>query len=110
MCRAIKVLPVATDGTPLSELMHAAVGVAWELMPGATSSEEALKKIIEDRPHVLVVWGPDEGLVRAAKERIPGLRTISSDPDSGADSIVNSLEEIREAILGLPRPGGPVGP
>lgn len=110
MCRAIKVLCVATDGTPLSDLKRAAVGASWELMPGTTSPEEARDQIEEDRPHVLVVWGPDEGLVRAAKERIPGLRTVSSDPGAGADSVVKSLDEIRNAILDLPRPGGPVGP
>ena len=42
---------------------------------------------------------------RAARERA---RVVSIGPTDGADEVVGSLEEIRAAVRGLPRPGGPV--
>jgi hypothetical protein len=130
MCRAIRVLCVAGDAGRLAELKRASVGAGWELAPGATSQEDALAELDGARAHILVVDGDFPGLPSAALQRFPGLRVIMVDgvsavadeqpraksgsgsgSGSGAqesDFVRVSLGQVREAILGLPRPGGPV--
>jgi hypothetical protein len=107
MCRALKVLCVATDTHALASLKRAAVAAEWELARGATSEAEALEQLELERPHVLVAFGPFERLITAARERAPALRVISDRDVAGAD-VVASLEDVRGAVLGRPRPGGPV--
>jgi len=109
LCRAVKVLCVAADEASLADLKRAAVGADWELTSGATSEEGALAQL-EDRPHVMVVWGLFPDLMQAARQLRPALRIVGSVGVIGADSVVESLDEVRGAIAGLPRPGGPVGP
>ena len=108
MCRALKVLCVATDAGALHDLRRAAVSADWELTPGATAVGEALTQLHELRPHVVVVCGPFEGFVERALEAYPSLRVIADRDMPGVAVIVARLEEVREAILGGPRPG-PVG-
>jgi hypothetical protein len=45
MCRAVKVLCVATDDAALRALKRASVGAGWELAPGATDLRSALDQI-----------------------------------------------------------------
>jgi hypothetical protein len=108
MCRALKVLCVATDPDALTALKRAAVSADWELVPGATSEEQALVQFEQDRPHVLVVFGPYEALIAAVRDRAPAIRVVCDRDLPGADVVATSLEEVRDAVKGRARPGGPV--
>jgi hypothetical protein len=109
VCRALRVLCAALDWTRLGELKRATVGVEWELSGGATSLDELAAQVADLRPDVVVVdgtLGPDA--VARAREAKPGVRVVSIGPLPEADQEAASLDEVRAAILGLPRPGGPV--
>lgn len=108
MCRALKVLCVAEDGPALAALERAAVSADWELAPGATNAPDALRQLDEERPHVLVVFGPFERFIRAATEAYPSIRVVADRELPGASVVVGSLEDVRDAVKGRPRPGGPV--
>ena len=109
MCRAFKVLCVAPDREALMALKRAAVAANWELAPGAESQDEALAQLLDHRAHVMVVFGDFDGLAGRAREVYPALRIVADRSLPEADEVVSSLEEVRPAIVGLPRPGGPVG-
>jgi len=109
MCRALKVLCVAADRAALVELKSATVSAEWELAPGATTEGAALDQIEEERPHVLVAFGPFERLVGLARERRPGMRIVTDRDAPGATAVATSFSEVRGLVKGLPRPGGPVG-
>lgn len=108
MCRAVKVLCAAADRERLAEVKRAAVGAEWELVGGASSLEELVAQVVDRRPDVLIL---DAGLgaesVVQARAVMPTVRIVAIEPVAGADE-VTSLHEVRAAILGLPRPGGPV--
>lgn len=109
MCRALSVLCAAVDRATLSELKRAAVATEWELAGGATSLDELSAQVTDLRPDIVVVdaaLGPDA--VTRAREAKPGVRVVCVGPLPGADDHAASLDEVRAAILGLPRPGGPV--
>lgn len=109
MCRALSVLCAAPDRTRLSELKRAAVATEWELTGGATSLEELSAQVADLRPDIVVVdaaLGPDA--VSRAREAKPGVRVVGLGAVPQADDQASSLDEVRAAILGLPRPGGPV--
>lgn len=107
MCRALKVLCVAEGAAALAELKRAAVSAEWELTPGASSEEEALRQLHEERPHVVVAFGDLGGFVARALDAFPNLRVIADRDLPGASVVAASLDEVRGAVLG-PRPGGPV--
>jgi hypothetical protein len=109
MCRALMVLCVAEGEAELSELKAAAVSAEWELAPGATNETDALGQIDTERPHILIAFGSYERLVALARERFPGMRIVADRDAPGATEVATSLEEVRGLVLGLPRPGGPVG-
>lgn len=109
MCRALIVLCVAPDGASLSALKVASVAADWELAPGATDLRSALDQIDAERPHVLVAFGPFDGLVALARERYPGMRIVTDRDAPGATVVATSLDEVRGLVMDLPRPGGPVG-
>jgi hypothetical protein len=104
----VKVLCVASSDDGLAALKRASVGAEWELSPGATSEAGAISQLEEGRAHVLVVDGSFPGLLGRARELYPALRIVSTAESPEATVVVGSLDEVREAILGLPRPGGPV--
>jgi hypothetical protein len=108
MCRALTVLCVAPGPIALAELKRAAVSAEWELTPGAADADEALVQLERERPHVVVAIGEFGDVVAAARERFPAIRIITDRDLPGANAIVGSLAEVREAVKGLPRPGGPV--
>ena len=109
MCRALKVLCVAADPDALAALKRATVSSEWELAPGATDEAGAVGQIDAERPHVLVAFGPFEGLVALAHDRFPAMRIVADRDAPGATTVATSLEEVRGLVKGLPAPGGPVG-
>ncbi len=108
MCRALKVLCVAPDRERLQALKRAAVSADWELAPGATDEQEALAQLERERPHVVVVVGGPAAFVRRARQREPYLRIVTDLELPEASVVVRGLEQVRAAVKGLPRPGGPV--
>lgn len=112
MCRAMTVLCAAPGRERLSALKRASVSVNWELVGGASSPEELLHQVAEWLPDVVVIdagLGEDSaGLVRQALPRAR-IVAIGVGPMAGADVVARSEQEVRPAIVGLPRPGGPVG-
>ena len=107
MCRALKVLCVAEDPSALAELKRATVSAEWELAPGATTEEEALRQLHAERPHVLVAFGSFPRLVERALEAYPFLRVVSDRESPGAVAVA-SLDQIRVAVKPSDGPGGPV--
>jgi hypothetical protein len=108
MCRALLVLCVAADPDALARLKRAAVAAEWELAPGATNERDALAQLEEVRPHVLVLAGPFDSLVESARDRVAAIRIVGVGPIRGADVVVDSLADVRAAVVGGARPGGPV--
>jgi hypothetical protein len=108
MCRAVKVLCVATDRAALTALKQAATSAEWELAAGAIGEDEAMAQIDAERPHVLVAFGPYERLVARVRERLPGMRVVADRDLPGASAVATSLEEVRGLVGQTPRPGGPI--
>jgi hypothetical protein len=108
VCRALKVLCVATDASSLAALKNAAVSAEWELVAGATNEADAVGAIDAERPHILVVFGPYERLVGLVRERFPGIRIVADRDAPGATAVATSLNEIRGLVRVVPRPGGPI--
>jgi hypothetical protein len=100
---------VAEDAEALARLKRATVSQEWELAAGATDEAEALRQLHEERPHVVVVFGPFAGLVARALEAYPALRVVADRDLPGASVVVGGAAEVREAVLGRGRPGGPAG-
>jgi hypothetical protein len=109
MCRTLRVLCAASTPDRLAELKRASVSVHWELVGGATSMAELLLQIEEWKPDVLVVHA---GLAAEAVGAVRGMgkrvRIVAIGEVAGADEHAESLQDVRQAILGLPPPGGPV--
>jgi hypothetical protein len=109
MCRALKLLCVASDRDALAALKRASVSVEWELAPGATTEADAIGQIVDERPHILVVFGPFERLVSLARDRFPAMTIVTDRDTPGATLVAASLQEVRGVLKASPRPGGPVG-
>jgi DNA-binding NarL/FixJ family response regulator len=110
MCRSLKVLCAAPDAERLGSLKRAAVGAEWELVAGARSVAELFEQLIEWRPDVVVI---DASLGAEAFERARALRpearlVVMGEGGGPADAEAGSLDEVRPAILGIQKPGGPV--
>jgi hypothetical protein len=108
MCRALKVLCVASDRQALMDLKRAAVSAEWELAPGAITKDDALAQLEAERPDVLVVFGEFEAVVSLVRGDRPSMRIVCDRELPGATVVVERPEEIRDAVRALPRPGGPV--
>ncbi len=109
MCRALVVLCVADDREALVALKASTVSAEWELAPGAIDLRSTLDQIDADRPHVMVAFGDHVELVGIVRERFPSMRIVTDRDTPGATVVATSLDEVRGLVLGLPRPGGPVG-
>jgi hypothetical protein len=107
VCRALKVLCLAEDVAALAELKRAAVSADWELTAGATDEEEAMRQLHDERPHVVVAFGPFEGFAERALEAYPYLRIVADRDLPGATAIATSPQAIRDAVRER-RPGGPI--
>jgi hypothetical protein len=108
MCRAMRILCVASDEGSLGVLRRATVASEWELTPGATTETDALAVIDAERPHALVVFGDFDRLVALARDRFPAMRIVADRAAPGASAVVDSPEEVRDTLRALARPGGPV--
>ena len=58
---------------------------------------------------MLVAFGDHAELVAVVRERFPAMRIVTDRDTPGATVVATSLDEVRGLVLGLPRPGGPVG-
>jgi hypothetical protein len=109
MCRALLVLCAAMTPDRLVELKWATVSVHWELVGGATSLPELLLQVEEWKPDVVVIRsGMGAGAVEAVRRVRQNVRIVAIGDVPGADQYAESLPRVRDAILALPRPGGPV--
>jgi hypothetical protein len=109
VCRALRVLCAAPSSERLAELKRATVSAHWELVGGATSIPDLLLQVGSELPDVLVLHsGLGEEAVVEVRRVSERLRIVTVGDLPGADEHVDSLHQIGEAILGLPRPGGPV--
>jgi hypothetical protein len=104
MCRALRVLCAAPEVDRLGELKRAAVSAHWELVGGALSVEGLEAQLVQWEPDVLVL---DSGLGPAAVARCREARPLARIVVVG--EAATEIEGVREAILGMPGPGGPVG-
>jgi hypothetical protein len=109
VCRALKVLCGAGSHDRLLEMKRAAVSVHWELVRGATSLDELVSQVDESRPDVVVIdsaLGPDAA--SRVRDRMPNVRILAvGGPLEGANASTD-LDGVRDAVLSLPPPAGPV--
>jgi hypothetical protein len=108
MCRALKVL-CAAPVDQLAELKRAAVSATWELVGGAVTADEVGTAVAAERPDVVVIDESLTGLaVAKARRAHRTVRVVGVGSLPGVDVSVQELADLREAILGLQGPGGPV--
>jgi hypothetical protein len=108
VCRAVKVLCVATDGEALQALRRAVTAAEWELTPGATNETDALALIDSERPHAMVAIGGFERLVSLVRDRFPAIRIVTDRDTPGTNAVADSRDDMRELLRSLGRPGGPI--
>jgi DNA-binding NarL/FixJ family response regulator len=109
VCRALKILCAAPDADSLRALKLAAVSATWELVGGASSSQELVRQLDDHAPDVVVVDASLPGVdVAAIRQAAPRVRVIALGSLPGADGVAPTPERVRDAILGLPPVGGPV--
>jgi hypothetical protein len=108
VCRAVKVLCVATDDDALRALRQLATAAEWELTPGATNETDALALIDSERPHSMVAFGGFERLVSLVRDRFPAMRIVTDRDTPGTNAVAVSRDDVRELLRSLGRPGGPI--
>ena len=108
MCRAVKVLCVATDDEALQALRQATTAADWELTPGATNETDALGLIDSERPHTMVAFGDFERLVSLVRDRFPAMRIVTDRDTPGTNAVAGSRGHVRELLRSFGRPGGPI--
>jgi hypothetical protein len=108
VCRAVKVLCVATDDESLEALRRATTAAEWELTTGATNETDALGSIDAERPHAVVVFGSYPALVSLVRDRFPAMRIVTDRDAPGASAVASSRDDVREVLRSLARPGGPI--
>jgi hypothetical protein len=108
VCRALKVLCVATDEGALQALRQATTTADWELTSGATNETDALGLIDSERPHTMVVFGDFERLVLLARDRFPAMRIVTDRDTPGTNAVAASRDDVRALLRSLGRPGGPI--
>jgi len=108
MCRAVRVLCVASDEEALRALRAATVAAEWELTPGATNETDALGLIDAERPHAVVAFGDYGRLVALARERFPAMRIVTDRDLPGTSGVASAAGEVRDLLRSLGRPSGPI--
>jgi hypothetical protein len=108
VCRAVKVLCVATDDEALEALRRATSAAEWELTTGATNETDALGLIDAERPHAMVAFGSYGELVALVRDRFPAMRIVTDRDTPGTSAVASSRGDVRGLLRSLARPGGPV--
>ena len=108
VCRAVKVLCVATDDEAVAALRRAATAAEWELTSGATNETDALGLIDAERPHAMVAFGSYEDLVSLVRDRFPAMRIVTDRDTPGTSAVASSRDDVRSLLRSLARPGGPI--
>jgi ActR/RegA family two-component response regulator len=110
LCRALRVLCAAADDDGLAKLKRAAASAHWEVVGGATSVGDLVKQLDEWRPDVVVVDTSLGGeAVRVVRRERPSTRIVTLGPGvAEGDTGAETLKDVARAVLGLPKPGGPV--
>ncbi len=109
MCRSLKVLCAAPGQDRLRALKLATVSARWELVGGVSDEGDLGGQLESWQPDVVVLEGMGEGAVALVRTTLPLARVVTVGVAvTGADGVAGSEEEVRDSILGMPRPGGPV--
>jgi hypothetical protein len=108
VCRAAKVLCVATDDEALEALRRASSTAEWELTPGATNETDALGLIDAERPHAMVAFGSYGNLVALVRGRFPAMRIVTDRDTPGTSAVASSLGDVPALLRSLARTGGPI--
>jgi len=109
VCRALRLLCGAPTPDRLLALRRAATTVSWEVVGSGTTAADLERLALEVRPDVVVLDGLGADVIAVVRRARPGVRVVTvAGPDEGADADSPTLEGLREAILGVPGPGGPV--
>ena len=108
VCRAVKVLCVATDDEALEALRRGTSAAEWELTPGATNETDALGLIDAERPHAMVAFGSYGELVALVRDRFPAMRIVTDRDLPGTSAVASSRDDVRALLHSLARPGGPI--
>ena len=109
MCRSLKVLCAAPGPDRLRALKRATVSASWELVGGVGDEADLLAQLTSWRPDVVVLQDMGEGAVALVRRTMPLARIVSVGVAvPGADAWAGTQDDVRGAVLGMPRPGGPV--
>jgi two-component SAPR family response regulator len=109
MCRALQVLCAAPDRAALDVLKRAVVSAEYELTGGATSAEDLMAQLDDLKPDAVVVDAGLSDTLEAVRAVHPSIRIVLIGATSEvADDSVERVDDARSAVLGIPRPGGPV--
>lgn len=109
MCRSLRVLCVAAGSDRLGALKRATVSSSWELVGGVADAADLADQLASWRPDVVVLEEMGEEAVAVVRSTLPLARIVIVGPAlPGADAWAASGDGVRDAVLGVPRPGGPV--
>ena len=109
MCRSLKVLCVAPGPDPLGALKRATVSASWELVGGVADEADLLAQLTSWRPDVVVLQDMGDEAVVLVRSTLPLARIVSVGVAvPGADAWAGKEDDVRDAVRGVPRPGGPV--
>ena len=110
MCRPLKVLCAAPGPERLGALKRATVSASWELVGGVADGTDLLDQLTSWRPDVVVLQDMGEESVALVRSTLPLARIVSVGVAvPGADAWAGTEDDVRDVVLGVPRPGGPVG-
>jgi DNA-binding NarL/FixJ family response regulator len=110
VCRALRVLCAASAADRLAKLKNAAASAHWEVVGGAASLDELLKQLGEWGPDVVIIDASmGTRAVRAVRTARPQTRIVTLGAEAaGGDGAAETMKDVARAVLGLPKPGGPV--
>jgi hypothetical protein len=109
VCRSLKVLCAARGPDLLGALKRATVSASWELVGGVADGADLLSQLTSWRPDVVVLQDMGEESVALVRSTLPLVRIVSVGVAvPGADAWAGTEDDVRDAVLRVPRPGGPV--
>src|SRR2546421_3667645 len=109
MCRSLRVLCAASDAQGVGGLKRASMRAEWEVVGGAVSVPDLAEQLGEWRPDVVVIDAAlGDGAFDVCRRLRPTAGLVSLGRAVGADRVAETMDEVHAAILGFPKPGGPV--